>query len=86
MVPALSAVRAVVIALINVSETGGFEFGVIHRHTVPASACAYPRDNSYSSRRPPILYGQERYARIRPRATSNATTINTVMECSIEFL
>jgi hypothetical protein len=55
MVPALAAVRAVIIALIDVSEAGGFEFGVIHLATVPGDACAYPRDNSYSIRRPPIL-------------------------------
>ena len=41
MVTALAAVRAKVVAVVDMREAGGFEFGVFHRNTVAVSACAY---------------------------------------------
>jgi len=60
MVSALSTVRAIVVVLVDVSETGRFKFGVFRRDTVPASGSAYPPDNSYSIRPTRALYDGER--------------------------
>ena len=48
MVPALAAVRAEVVRVVDVSEGGGFELGIVHGATVPPVACGSLLYNSYS--------------------------------------
>jgi hypothetical protein len=55
-VPALAAVRAVVVAVIDMRESGGFKLGELHSPTLAGTACGYPRDNSYSSEHAKVLY------------------------------
>jgi hypothetical protein len=56
VVLAFAAIRAVVIAVVNVGECGGFESGEFHARERSAGCLWHPLDNSYSGRAGELLY------------------------------
>jgi hypothetical protein len=77
---ALAAVRAVVVAVIDVREGRGFELCVFHAATVAPIACGLLRYNLYSVGRVTTLYAD--FARSR-RSRSAGSYTHAAMACCI---
>jgi hypothetical protein len=54
---ATRTIRAVIKAVVDIFEEGGFEFRVVHTSTIARVACGALVDNSYSSGMHGLLYG-----------------------------
>src|SRR5450631_4023749 len=61
-VPALAALRAVVVRVVDITEFGGFEASVFHGRTVEPTACGSLLYKSYSSGHSALLYKRARCA------------------------